>query len=594
MLFAPEDPISPEIRRRAVQAAQGAAAFDLLLAGGTVVDVATGELRAADVGIVGGLIASVHPPGSRTDAADIHDLAGEFVAPGFVDNHVHFESSHMAPADYAGVVVPHGTTTAVWDPHELANVAGLDGVRWAVQAARGLPLRVLAAAPSCVPSAPGLEVGGADFGPADITEMLSWPGVAGVAEVMDMAGVLAGSPRMEGIVAAGMAAGRNVNGHARDLSGAALQAYAAAGVTSDHEIMTGEDLLAKLRAGLTVELRGSHDAVLPGACAAIRSLPAFPATLVACTDDILPDELVAKGGLRDTLARLVQRGLTPIEAIRMATLNSALRLKRDDIGLVAPGRRAEIAVLSDLATMQVARVYVAGRLVAQDGAMCLPLPRNLAGAPRDTMKLAPVRAEALRLRVPGVADGPVRLPVVGGVRVVHWAEAVVTVRGGVAELPPGHSLIAVIHRHGRRDATPMVCLANGWGEPRGAIATTILHDSHNLLVLGRDPVDMAAAANALIACGGGMAVAAGGAVTGLLELPIAGLLADTPALQTAAAFAALRRAADAIIDWLPPHRVFRAVTGLSLACNPGPHPTDLGISDGGTATIRNPAMPLVA
>ena len=594
MLFAPNEPIQPNIRRRAVQAAQGRAAFDLLLTGGTVVDVATGELRPADIGIVGGLIASVHPPGSRTDAADRHDLTGHFLAPGFVDNHVHFESSHMAPADYAGVVVPHGTTTAVWDPHELANVAGLQGVRWAVRSAAGLPLRVLAAAPSCVPSAPGLEVGGAEFGPADVAEMLAWPGVFGVAEVMDMAGVLAGSARMEGIVVAGLAAGQNVNGHARDLAGAALQAYAAAGISSDHEIMTGEDLLAKLRAGLTVELRGSHDAVLPGACAAIRSLPSFPATLVACTDDILPDELVAKGGLRDTLARLVQRGLEPLQAIRMATLNSALRLKRDDIGLVAPGRRAEIAVLSDLATIQVARVYVGGRLVAQDGAMRVTLPCSFAGAPRDTMRLAPVTADALRLRVQGVAYGRVRLPVVGGVRVVHWAEAQVTVRDGVAELPPGHSLVAVIHRHGRRDATPMVCLADGWGEPRGAIATTILHDSHNLLVLGRDPVDMAAAANALIACGGGMAVAAGGAVTALLELPIAGLLAETAAQETAADFAALRRAADAIIDWLPPHRVFRAVTGLSLACNPGPHPTDLGITDGSTAEIRDPATPLAA
>ncbi len=595
MIFAPDAPIDPDTRRRAVQAAQGAAAFDLLLAGATVVDVATGELRPADVGIVGGLIASVHPPGSRADAADTHHLPGCFLAPGFVDNHVHFESSHMAPADYAAVVVPHGTTTAVWDPHEIANVAGIAGMRWAVDAARALPLRVLVAAPSCVPSAPGLEVGGADFGPAEVAEMLAWPEVQGVAEVMDMAGVLAGSPRMQGIVAAGMAAGKNVNGHARDLGGARLQAYAAAGVTSDHEIMGGDDLLDKLRAGLTVELRGSHDAVLPGAVAAILGLPGFPATLVACTDDVLPDELVVKGGLRDMLARCVQRGMRPVDAIRMATLNSALRLKRDDIGLVAPGRRAEIAVLSDLAALEVARVYVAGRLVAEGGRLCVSPQRPPAGPPpRDTMKLAPVDAGMFRLRVKGVADGRARLPVVGGVRVVHWAETEVTVRGGVAELPPGYCLVAILHRHGRRDATPMVCLADGWGEPRGAVATTILHDNHNLLVLGRDPADMAVAANALIACGGGMAVAVAGAITGLLRLPIAGLLTETPPEQTAADFAALRRAADAVIDWQPPHRVFRAITGLSLACNPGPHPTDLGITDGGIGEVRDPALPIGA
>ena len=586
------DPIPAAIRRHAVQAAQGLAPFDILLTGGTVVDVATGELRAADVGFVGGLIASVHPSGSRSDAAEVHDVAGHFLAPGFIDGHVHFESSHMAPADYAAVVVPHGTTTSVWDPHELANVAGIAGVRWAVGSSRNLPLRVLVAAPSSVPSAPGLEVGGADFSPADLAEMLAWPEVHGVAEMMDMAGVLRGAARMEGIAAAGMAAGKNVNGHARDLTGGRLQAYAAAGITSDHEVMGGDDLLEKLRAGLTVELRGSHDAVLPSAVAAILGLPRFPATLVSCTDDILPDELVEKGGLRDALARLIARGLPPVDAIRMATLNAALRLKRDDIGLVAAGRRAEVAVLSDLEAVVVTRVYVAGRLVAEGGRLLTPPHRSFAGAPRDTMKLAPVTAEAFRLRVKGVPEGRARLPAIGGVRVVHWDEAEVTVHDGMAELPPGHSLVAVLHRHGRRSPAPMVCLANGWGEPRGAIATTILHDSHNLLVLGRDPADMAAAANALIACGGGMAVAAGGTVTAVLELPVAGLLAETPPDQTAADFAQLRRAADAVIDWLPPHRVFRAVTGLSLACNPGPHPTDLGITAGATGEIIDPTLPL--
>ena len=292
-------------------------------------------------------------------------------------------------------------------------MAGIEGVRWAVAASRGLPLRVLVAAPSCVPSAPGLEVGGAEFGPAELAEMLAWPEVTGVAEVMDMAGVLAGSARMQGIVAAGIASGKTVNGHARDLAGAKLQASAAAGITSDHEIMSGDDLLAKLRAGLTVELRGSHDAVLPGAIAAIMGLPLVPSTLVACTDDILPDELMEKGGLRDTLARYVQRGLPPIQAIRMATLNASLRLKRDDIGLVAPGRRAEITVLSDLTAIRVAQVYVGGRLVAKHGRLLTPPARSFAGAPLCTMKLSPVHADAFRLRVKGVTNGRARLPVGG-------------------------------------------------------------------------------------------------------------------------------------------------------------------------------------
>jgi adenine deaminase len=586
------EPVDPAIRARAVQAARGAAPFDLLLAGGMVVDVATGELRAADVGIVGPLIASVHPAGTREDAAEVTDVAGRFLAPGFIDSHLHYESSLMAPADYAATVVPAGTTTCVWDPHELANVLGLAGVRWAIDASRDLPLRSLIVAPSCVPSAPGLEVAGAEFGAAEMAEMLSWPEVAGVAEVMDMPGVLRGTPHMARIVAAGLASGKNVNGHARGLVDADLQAYAAAGVTSDHEIVNAEDFVQKLRAGLTVELRGSHDYVLPGALTMLAAMPMLPPNLVLCTDDIFPDELMQKGGLRDTLARVIARGVNPIAAIRLATLHAAMRLKRDDLGLVAPGRQADIVVLTDLPSVAVERVFTAGKLVARDGKL-LREPARTDG-PRNTVKLMPQPIDAFMLRVNGVGDGRARLRKIVGARFGRWGTLEVEVRNGVATLPPGHACITIIHRHGRIAPTPQTCITDGWGEPRGAIATTISHDSHNLLVLGRDPADMQAAANALIGIGGGMAVAREGKVVALLPLPIAGLLADTPPQVTAANFATLRAAADQVMDWQPPFRLFRSLTGLSLACNAGPHPTDLGLTDGGTGEIFDPAEPLPA
>lgn len=584
------DPVDPALRARAVQAARGSAPFDLLMAGGTVVDVATGELRPADIGIVGPLIASVHPAGTREDAAETMDVSGRFLAPGFIDSHLHYESSLMAPADYAATVVPAGTTTCVWDPHELANVLGLAGVRWAIEASRNLPLRSLIVAPSCVPSAPGLEMAGAEFGAAEMTEMLSWPEVAGVAEVMDMPGVLRGTPHMGGIVAAGLASGKNVNGHARGLLDADLQAYAAAGVTSDHEIVNAEDFVQKLRAWLTVELRGSHDHVLPGALTMLAAMPMLPPNLVLCTDDIFPDELMQKGGLRDTIARVVARGVNPIAAIRLATLHAAMRLKRDDLGLVAPGRQADIAVLTDLPSVAVERVFAAGRLVARDGRLLVPPVRT--DGPRGTVKLTPQPIEAFMPRVNGVGDGRAKLRKIVGARFGSWGSLDVPVRNGVAALPPGHACITIIHRHGRIAPTPQTCITDGWGEPRGAIATTISHDSHNLLVLGRDPADMQAAANALIGVGGGMAVARGGQVVALLPLPIAGLLADTPPEVTAAHFAKLREAADAVMDWEPPFRLFRSLIGLSLACNAGPHPTDLGLTDGGTGEIFDPAEPL--
>src|SRR5260370_21570049 len=230
-----------EFPPRAIPHAHGLEPFDTLLVNGRVVDTATSEMREADIGLVGALIASVHPRGSRSDAARIEDLSGQYVAPGFIDIHVHFESSHLTPENYASVVVPQGTTTIFFDPHELANALGLDGVRYAIAASRGLPLRFLCAAPSSVPSAQGLEMAGADFGGAEMAEMLSWPEVIGVAEAMDMKGVLGLSVPMREILAAGLAAGKMIEGHARGLNGAGLPAYVAAGGRSGHGTLSAEE-----------------------------------------------------------------------------------------------------------------------------------------------------------------------------------------------------------------------------------------------------------------------------------------------------------------------------------------------------------------
>src|SRR5258708_4269134 len=268
--------IELSVRLKAIEAAQGRTPFDLLLTGGKVVDVATLELREADIGIVGPMIASVHPRGSFTTAAEVRDLGGRFVAPGFIDGHVHFESAHMLPHHYASVVVPQGATAIFCDPHELANVLGVQGIRYAVDASRGLPLRFIVQASSCVPAAPGLEMSGADFQGAEIRELLSWPDVAGLSEVMDMRAVLEASPRMIGILSEGLASGKIIEGHARGLSGPGLQAYMAAGISADHEITSGADALEKLRAGMTVEIRGSHHYLLPDGVKPTPPLPPPP------------------------------------------------------------------------------------------------------------------------------------------------------------------------------------------------------------------------------------------------------------------------------------------------------------------------------
>ncbi|CAI1537350.1 adenine deaminase [Serratia proteamaculans] len=583
--------ISTGERQRAVKAALGQLPFDLLLTNAALIDMATGEVRSADVGIVGALIASVHPCGALNEALQTQDLAGAYLSPGLIDTHVHVESSHLPPERYAEIVVAQGTTTIFWDPHELANVLGVAGVRYAVDASRGLPLRVICAAPSSVPSTPGLEMSGADFAGQEMETMLAWPEVGGVAEVMDMHGVLNGSERILEILNAGLNSGKLIEGHARGLSGADLQAYLAAGVTSDHELTSGADALEKLRAGLTLEIRGSHPYLLPEIVAALKTLPHLSSQITVCTDDVPPDMLLEKGGIVALLNMLIEQGLPATDVLRMATLNAAIRLQRNDLGLIAAGRIADLVVFDSLTQLNAQQVYVAGKLVAQQGKMLAPLSANPnVTAPRDTLQLQPLVAGDFVLKVPAICHGKATLRHIKGARFTQWNETTVEVRNGEVQIPPGFSLIWVQHRHGRHQATPQLALLEGWGELRGAIATSYSHDSHNLVVLGRDAADMALAANALIASGGGMALSQNGAILAQVAMPIAGMLSDLPAAELARQFKNLRDLSAQIADWEPPYRVFKAIEGTCLACNAGPHLTDLGLTDGTTRQIVDPLI----
>jgi adenine deaminase len=573
-------------RQRAVAAAQGREPFDLILAGGTVVDVATMELREADVGIVGEMIASVHPRGRFSRAHETHDVSGSLIAPGFIDGHVHFESSHMLPHHYAAVVVPQGTTTIFCDPHELANVLGVAGVRFAVEASRGLPLRFIVQASSCVPAAPGLELSGADFQAPQIRDLLSWPEIAALAEVMDMRAVLEAHPRMVAILGEAIASGKLIEGHARGLAGAALQAYMAAGISADHEIVSGEDALEKLRAGMTVELRGSHDYLLPDVVKAVRSLPVIPAALTVCTDDVFPDYLVENGGMSDVLRRLIRYGLDPLHAIRCATINNAIRLRRDDLGMIAAGRRADMVVLADLAQIEVAAVYVSGRRIAANGAMLEPPAPRAPPPAADSMKLKPLSRDDFRVRIPGMTKGRAMLRTIKGARFNSWSEIEVEVRDGFAIVPDDVSVMTVAHRHGRSDSKPQTAIIEGWGRWRGAYASSYSHDSHNLVVYGHDPAEMALAANSVIEMGGGIAVVKKNRVSAQIAYPIAGLLSDKSPAEVAREHKRVVEAAGEICAWQPPYRTFKALEGQSLACNPGPHLTDLGLTDGESKEIR--------
>lgn len=578
----PGDLNDATLRSRAVAAARGAQAFDRLIVGGIVVDMVTGELRAADIGLVGSLIASVHAPGSRGDADALIDASGLYVSPGLIDMHMHIESSMVTPATYAGAVVPRGVTTIVWDPHEFGNVLGRKGVEWALEASRDLPLRVVLLAPSCVPSAPGLEQAGADFDGGLIADLLADPAIGGIAEMMNMRGVIERDPRMSSIIQAGLDAGKPVFGHARGLAGADLNAFMAAGVSSDHELTSADDLLAKLRAGLAIEMRGSHDHLLPEFVQALNALGHLPQTVTLCTDDVFPDDLEQGGGLDDVVRRLVRYGLKPEWALRAATLNAAQRLGRSDLGLIAAGRRADIVLFDDLKAFRARQVIANGEPVAREGRL-LQQPKALpVAALTKTMKLEALTADDFR--IPSKAK-KVRVATIDRPRFTQWSEQEAVVRDGFVVPPDDATLIAVAHRHGLADSRPRVGFLTGWGQWRGAFATTVSHDSHNLTVFGSNPEDMAIAANALIAAGGGMIVVSKGWIDALVPLPLAGLVSDAPLNDVAREFGALRTAMDRIVTWQPPYLVFKACFGATLACNVGPHQTDRGIADVLTGTL---------
>ena len=583
----PGDLNVPELRARAVAAARGDAPFDLLITGGQLVDMVTGQIRAADIGIVGPLIASVHAPSSRTDAAETIDASGCFLSPGLIDTHMHIESSMVTPALYTEAVLPRGVTTIVWDPHEFGNVHGLDGVRWAVEATRPLPLRVIALAPSCVPSAPGLELAGADFDASAMAEMLAWPEIGGVAEVMTMRGVIDGDPRASAIVNAGLQSGKLVCGHARGLGGPDLSAFMAASISSDHELTSGADFLAKLSAGLSIELRGSHDHLLKEFVEVINDLGFLPQTVTLCTDDVFPDELHVNGGLDDVVRRLVRDGLKPEWALRAATLNAAMRLGRNDLGLIAAGRRADIVLFEDLRAFKAKQVIASGEIVAKAGEIAGDVASLDTSPLQNSIKLAPLSEDDFRVPANG---NRVRLATIDRPRFTQWGEIEAEVADGYAVPPAGTTMLAVAHRHGKADGRPRVGFLTGWGEWRGALCTTVSHDSHNLTVFGGNIRDMTLAANAVIAAGGGLAVASDGKVQIVLPLPLSGLVSDAPLEETALTFSALREAMEKIIEWQPPYLVFKACFGATLACNIGPHQTDRGIADVVTGRVLETAV----
>jgi len=549
--------------------ARGDEPADLLLANARVVNVFSGEVYEADVAIAGDTIVGV---GHGWEARRVMDLRGRHVAPGFIDAHVHVESAMVPPRELARAVVPRGVTTLVADPHEIANVLGFDGVRFMLENARGAPITLLVNAPSCVP-ATGMETSGASLPATELVKLLGEPGVLGLAEVMDFPGVVAGHSD----VLAKLEAFRElpVDGHCPGLSGPALCAYAAAGIGSDHECTTVEEGREKLRLGMTIFLReasGAHDlrTLLPLVTAVSER------RFCLCTDDREPADLLAEGSIDHLVRVAIAEGLAPLTAIRLATLNAAEYFRLRDRGAIAPGRRADLVVFDAPGAPRPDLVYVAGRLVARGGALVepiepAPVPPGVTRSVRVDWSRVDLRIRAVGRHVRVIRALPDRI-----VTESEIAEA--AIRDGEAVADPRRDLLkmAVIERHGRRGTVGLGFVA-GVGLRRGALASTVAHDHHNLLAIGADDRSMLTAARAVAEAGGGRAVADGDRVLALLALPIAGLMSDLPieAVSDRAGdlIAAARTLGSALRD------PFATVSFLALEVVPKLKLTDLGLVD---------------
>ena len=548
--------------------ARGEKPADHILRNAQIVNVLTAEIYTTDIIISGSRIAAL---GEGYEGHVVTDLKERYVCPGFIDAHVHIESAMVPPREFARAVVPHGVTTVITDPHEIANVLGLEGIRFMLQDAKHGPLSMYVNASSCVP-ATDMETAGAQLEFYDIAPLLHEPWVIGLAEVMNYPAVVMGDERV--LEKIRTFRGRVIDGHCPGLTGKQLNAYAAAGVMSDHESTQLEEAREKLRLGMTLFIREASNA---------RNLrPLLPLVTTSnerriclCTDDRQPADLLAEGTIDHMVRVAIAEGIEPVTAIRMATLNPAEYFRLHDRGAIAPGRRADLVVFSDLADLRPEEVYRGGKLVAR---METLLEYPSLEQPTKTRSTVNINWGTLDFSIP--ASGP-RVRVIGVVPdqlVTNHLVEYANIQGSHAIADPHRDLlkIAVIERH---LATGNVGLGfvKGIGLKRGAIASTIAHDHHNLVVIGANDLSMMTAARRVSDSLGGQAVAENDQILAHLSLPIAGLMSHRPIEQVRDDMQALISAAHDLGSRL--HDPFMAMSFLALEVIPSLKLTDIGLVD---------------
>jgi adenine deaminase len=582
-------PSWPEVATTLVAVAAGRAPADCVITGGRVVNVHTREvLDGWQVAIACGRFAYVGPDASHCIGPDTRmiEALGRFVIPGLCDGHMHIESGMLTPAEFAAAVIPHGTTTMFVDPHEIANVLGLRGVRLMHDEALMQPVNIFTQMPSCAPSAPGLETTGFEITPDDVAEAMAWPGIIGLGEMMNFPGVIHGDPKMMAEIAATQTAGKTVGGHyaAPDL-GPAFHAYAAGGPADDHEGTREEDAIARMRQGMRAMLRlGSAWYDVKAQITAVTEKGLDPRNMILCTDDCHSGTLVNDGHMNRVVRHAIECGADPLVALQMATINTATHFGLErELGSIAPGRRADAILTSDLRTLPIEMVIARGQVVARNGELDVDCPhldwpadvrqtvhlgRRL--GPADFAIPAPSGAAQVTARVIGVVENQAptralefRMPVTGG----HV----------LADADRDIAQIALVERH-RGTGGVVNAFVSGFGYlGQMAIASTVAHDSHHMIVVGTCPGHMALAANRLGEVGGGVTLWRDGAEAALVPLPIAGLMSDSPAREVAARAEALGAAMRACGCTL--NNAFMQHSLLALVVIPELRISDLGLVD---------------
>ena len=555
---------------RLIDVALGRTPADVVLKNGTFVNVFTGQVQRGDIAIACGKVAGI----GAYEGEREYDIRGKVAVPGLIDAHVHIESAQLSPEEFARLVMPRGTTTVIADPHEIVNVCGVDGAQYIARAAQNTPLEVKLMLPSCVPATP-FETSGACLTGEQTAALLQGDAFFGLGEFMNAPGVLGKDAEALQKLEGARAAGKLVDGHAPGLEGEALNAYIAAGISTDHECTCAAEAAEKASRGMYVHLReGSAACNVAENCGAVTA--ANLRRFLFCTDDRHAADICAHGHLDAALRTAVQAGMSPVWAVIIATLNAAECYGLRGKGAIAPGYDADIAVFDDLENFHCAFTFKNGELAAIEG---MPLfgtgQKYLPDCVRDTVHVGGISPDSFRISLKGGYANVIRVQ--PGSLVTGRSVRAVASAGGDVDLRGTDLLkLAVVERH-RGSGNIGLGLAEGCGLWGGAIATSVAHDSHNIIVLGDNNADMAAAVQELARIGGGMAVVGRGR-TASLPLDIAGLMSSQPAEECAARAAALDEAAYEL-GFSREFSPFMALSFLALPVIPSLKLTDRGLFD---------------